>query len=136
MKRTPLKRTGFKKRKTKLSMKDPWKKPRGKPLGHNPRRKKERRARYAKYMQSAEWKVIRIAAIERAGHQCEYTKANGELGIVRCPVRHHLTVHHKTYARFGGGELPGDLQVLCKPHHEEIEMLNHPTRHVNRKSAA
>lgn len=131
-----MKRGGFLKRKTRLMVKNPWKKPRGKPLGHNPRRKKERRARYAKYMQSAEWKAIRMAAIERAGRQCEYTKMDGNSEIVRCPVRNRLTVHHRTYARFGGSELPEDLQVLCKPHHEEVEVMNHPTRSRNYKSAA
>jgi hypothetical protein len=41
-----------------------------------------------------------------------------------------LTHHHKTYARFGGKELPKDIAVLCDRHNEEAES-KHPTRNRN-----
>ena len=121
----------------KLERKKKWEYER-KPLPKvNHRRKADRQYRYKKYMQSPEWKAIRQCAIDRSGRQCEYEKeVETPYGVhsIRCPQKHRLTVHHKTYARFGGKELPGDLQVLCKHHHEEIEMTKHSHRHLTRRA--
>lgn len=72
----------------------------------------KRRKRYKKYLSSATWRRIRKAALERAGYRCE------KCGAERDDVR--LEVHHLSYARCPGRELPEDLQVLCvKPCHRE-----------------
>lgn len=105
----------------------------------NPTAKAKRVARQKKYYASSAWKLIRSDALDRANHRCEYVECWGfpfvEVGTrryLRCETTTGLQVHHKTYARFGGEELPDDLQVLCKIHHEEIEMRDHPTRHPRR----
>lgn len=38
----------------------------------------------------------------------------------RCDACTGLELHHKTYERFGR-ELPSDLEILCKRHHEEAD---------------
>lgn len=135
-----MKRTGFLKRKTKLTVKKLWRPARKALPKSNARQQKARRDRYHEFMRSPEWKAIRRAAIERAGKRCEYTVSvttpDGYTELIRCPVWHRLTVHHLSYTRFGGREQPEDLQVLCIEHHREVEALNHPTRHTNRRSAA
>lgn len=102
-----------------------WNPPR-KPLNkRNPKRMAKRMDRYRVYMASPGWKAKRKAAIERAGRQCEHsvtvTTPDGFVGVIRCPAKHRLTVHHLTYIRFGGDEIPEDLQVLCIQHHREAE---------------
>lgn len=71
-----------------------------------------RRDAYERYLQSATRREKRAGALKNAWHRCE------ECGNPRAG----LHVHHKTYKRFGGGELPEDLQVLCADchyrHHE------------------
>lgn len=57
---------------------------------------------YYQFIHSRAWLWIRKRALHRAGYKCE-----------RCRSHEHLHVHHKTYARFGGNELPEDLMVLC-----------------------
>ena len=69
------------------------------------------RVPYNTFMHSREWAAIRRAALERANHKCEWCKCEWADFV--------LHVHHKTYARFGGGELPDDLQVLCEVCHGE-----------------
>lgn len=46
-----------------------------------------------------------------------------EVGTKESP----LHAHHLTYARFGGDELPEDLLICCKAHHDYLES-QHPTR--------
>jgi 5-methylcytosine-specific restriction endonuclease McrA len=111
--------------------------PRSKPLKRsttpirkvNPVAKAKRVKKQKAFYSSAAWKKLRKEALERAGHCCEQ-KLLGQLGYdMRCEETMGLQVHHKTYARFGGKELPEDLQVLCKRHHEWTEIIDHPTRH-------
>lgn len=89
----------------------------------NAARQAKRKARYQAFMRSPEWRAIRKGALERAGRRCEELIPNPTLGgisMMRCTATRRLTVHHKTYARFGGMELPSDLQVLCKEHHDAL----------------
>lgn len=71
--------------------------------------KRQWRRKYLAFLRSAAWKVLRGAALESAGHRCTWCQRTEVL----------LHVHHLTYARFGGGELPTDLQVLCDGCHAE-----------------
>lgn len=64
---------------------------------------------YSEYINSATWKQVRAAAIERAQYRCEVC------GMSKWSVK--LEVHHKTYDRFKR-ELPTDLQVLCPDCHK------------------
>lgn len=65
-------------------------------------------AEYKQFMQSDEWDEIRKAALKRANYQCS-----------QCGARNtKLDVHHLTYERFGGDELPNDLEVLCRHCHK------------------
>ncbi len=60
-------------------------------------------AAHKKYTHSALWKKVRAPIIVRANGHCE-----------RCgKARTELQVHHLTYERMGGGELPSDLQAIC-----------------------
>ncbi len=65
-----------------------------------------RRAAYQDYLASPTWKNIRSAAIQDARFRC-----------ARCSAGDALQVHHKTYDRVGGKELPEDLEVLCERCH-------------------
>ena len=84
-----------------------------------------RKKAYSSFLKSALWKRIRKAAIERAGGQCQFEwKADGVVMLpIRCPQREQLTVDHLSYARFGGKELPSDLKVLCRFHHNRKSAL-------------
>jgi hypothetical protein len=42
---------------------------------------------------------------------------------LRCVELNGLQHHHKTYARFGGKELPEDILKVCKPHHDYLESM-------------
>jgi 5-methylcytosine-specific restriction endonuclease McrA len=105
----------------------------------NPEAKAKRVKKQKAFYSSAAWKKLRKDALERAGDQCEYVHSIREVLFVenilqrpwegRCVERTGLQVHHKTNARFGGKERLEDLQVLCKDHHELVEMRDHPTRH-------
>jgi hypothetical protein len=64
------------------------------------------RREYKEYINSPEWTVIRKAAYRRADGRCN-----------RCKRRGVLHAHHLTYVRFGGAELPEDLEVLCEKCH-------------------
>ena len=98
---------------------------RGTPLKPvNERRKAKRLAKYRAYMQSAEWKIIRGIALKLAGYTC-----------ARCPETRRLTVHHKTYIRFGGQELQEDLEVLCKACHDQHHALEGKRIDTRRKAA-
>lgn len=101
--------------------------PRGGIRRSNPARKAKKAARYKAFLSSAVWKRLRREALARAGHRCEALRpatyscalGGGSLAVVaRCPEIEKLTVHHKTYRRFGGNELPDDLEVRCKSCHD------------------
>jgi 5-methylcytosine-specific restriction endonuclease McrA len=67
---------------------------------------------YQAYLESPTWRRVRIRALADAGNACERCGAGDQT----------LNVHHRTYERVGGRELPEDLEVLCEPchvrHHE------------------
>ncbi len=123
--RPPLKRGAPPKRKS-------WLKRGTKPIPKvNKAAARRKHAKYRAFMQSARWKAIREAALLLAGGRCQHTYAavvNADTlrpvagcGRKQCPETKRLTVHHLTYARFGGRELPTDLKVLCVTHHEAAE---------------
>jgi CRP-like cAMP-binding protein len=62
---------------------------------------------YQAYIHSPTWMAKRATALDAADHRCQV-----------CNRAKHLDVHHRTYERFGGGELPGDLTVLCRVCHD------------------
>jgi 5-methylcytosine-specific restriction endonuclease McrA len=88
----------------------------------NATRKAKKAAKYKAFLSSGVWKRLRREALERAGHQCEFTIATFDRSAVgRCMATEKLTVHHRRYGwRFGGNELPEDLQVLCKDCHNAL----------------
>lgn len=69
---------------------------------------------YTAYINSPAWRAIRARAIFRDGAQCRL-----------CGSRQKLEVHHLTYIRFGGEELPGDLITLCEACHERLHAGAH-----------
>ena len=73
-----------------------------------------RKRRYDKFMQSEEWEIIRDVKLACASHKCEAC-GYGEYKDQTDP----LDVHHLTYDRFGGDERMTDLQVLCRPCHNQ-----------------
>ena len=106
----------------------------------NPERQAKRRQSYAKklaaYKRSKTYKIVEA----RSGGRCERTKdvawthecmSFGPICFCegRCPnpARIH---NHKTYARFGGNELPEDVEHLCDECNALYES-QHPTRQRN-----
>jgi hypothetical protein len=81
----------------------------------------ERPASYKEFIRSDAWAAIREAAVERADRRCQI-----------CYSADHLQVHHRTYERFGGDELPTDLTVLCDGCHDAF----HKTRRIHHDAAA
>jgi 5-methylcytosine-specific restriction endonuclease McrA len=67
---------------------------------------------YDDYLQTREWKDLRNAKMEEAGHRCQVCNA---IGL--------LEVHHRTYER-RGYELIGDLCVLCVDCHEKFHDID------------
>lgn len=108
--RKPLKRTQLKRSTTRIKKSGTTK----------AKKVKRQKAYYA----SAVWKAKRKAALARAGYQCEYEGP--------CTETEHLQVHHKTNVRFGGDELPEDLIVYCKWHHDWVELRDFPHRQHSR----
>ena len=83
-------------------------------LAGNSRRRRTRSVSglYDTFMQSRRWREIIAPPIrERARGHCESCR--------RKTAR--LEVHHKTYARFGGRELPQDLEALCEDCHRKAD---------------
>lgn len=82
----------------------------------NPARQAKRRKRYsallAAYRRSPTHRVVEL----RAGGQCERV-----VGADRCEYRGPLIHNHRTYARFGGQELPSDVEAICPAHNSEYE---------------
>ncbi len=115
--KTPLRRTGRIKGRVK-------------PMANvNPERQAKRRKSYAQklaaYRRSETYRVVE----KRAGGCCEAMDKYGRCGSER-RFGYVLQHHHKTYARFGGDELPEDMIVLCEHHHALAEAA-HPTRNRN-----
>lgn len=110
----------------------------------NPAKQAKRRRGYrvklAAYRRSVTYKLVEA----RAGGRCErvmtmlpwpheqrcHMRRDGEGVYFAFGAKQRLTHHHKTYARFGGKELPSDIELLCDAHHAEEE-AKHPTRHRN-----
>ncbi len=72
------------------------------------------RDKYNAYLQSPQWRHKRSIMLYRAGNRCErcgFFSRNG----------HGLEVHHKTYEHLCN-EAWEDLEVLCKPCHEQADM--------------
>ena len=66
------------------------------------------REKYAAYLCSREWSVLKAAVHERARGRCE-----------RCRINAIDAVHHLTYARKYREDLD-DLQAICNPCHEFV----------------
>lgn len=69
---------------------------------------KDDREKYAAYLCSREWSVLKAAVHERARGRCE-----------RCEINQIDAVHHLTYARKYREDLD-DLQAICNPCHEFV----------------
>ena len=67
------------------------------------------RASYAKYLLTPHWKEMAKRKRESVGNVCEL-----------CGSKYELHVHHRHYDTLGHEEL-SDLQVLCRPCHEDEE---------------
>ena len=100
----------------------------------NPERQAKRRKDYARKLAAYKRSEAYRSVEQRAGMCCEANiEVNmcGERYVMRCPASRitgaALTHHHKTYARFGGQELPEDVIVLCE-YHNELAESQHPTR--------
>lgn len=52
----------------------------------------------------------------------------------RCENREGLQDHHKTYARFGGDELPEDIARVCPRCHSYLESLKPTSRFKSRRA--
>lgn len=72
-------------------------------------KRRYRQNRYNRFMKSLVWRLLRREALERADRKCAL-----------CESGNQLEVHHTTYVRFGGRELPEDLRVLCRSCHRTI----------------
>jgi hypothetical protein len=92
---------------------------------------------YAEYLVSAEWKLVRKAALQRASRRCQspicelaYLRSlsDDELRVEEDewlpPHAYRLEVHHLSYERLGH-ELPDDLIVLCPACHAAAHGLQH-----------
>lgn len=75
----------------------------------NPERRARRRKAYQAFLKSAAWRRIRAQKLAE--------QPTCELRHPGCLVDQQLTVHHKTYIRFGGQELMQDLATACAPCH-------------------
>ena len=118
MKRTPLQR------KTRLTAKHSNRTPRTPLKKVNVERQAKRRKSYAQklaaYRRSETYQIVKA----RANGQCE-AKHYPE-GRCLGPAEHH---HHKTYARFGGHELPEDMLDVCLTCHGLAESQHPGRRH-------
>jgi hypothetical protein len=107
----------------------------------NPERKKRRKLlrdrKHGAYMRSPMRKIVDL----RAAGRCEaallvtdasvtvrdvnYAYMTGPPAFVyrRCPNTERLSHHHRTYARYGGKELPEDMLKVCKRCHECLDAI-------------
>lgn len=67
---------------------------------------------HVEYLKTERWRELREEALERADHACQICKSHD-----------HLQVHHNTYERFGGDEIPSDLLVVCDGCHDIFHTL-------------
>lgn len=58
------------------------------------------------FYESEKWNIIKENIFHNRGKICEI-----------CKSERNIQVHHLTYERFGGDEIPEDLQILCAKHH-------------------
>lgn len=69
---------------------------------------------YRKYLDSAEWKLLRNSILKERGCVCEKCKVTNN--------RWNLHIHHMTYKRLFN-ELKADLLVLCATCHKEVHKM-------------
>lgn len=79
-----------------------------------------RQRQRGRYKHSATYREVE----RRAGGRCEYTD-----GVQRCEMTEGLEHHHKRYTKVRAHELPADMLVLCKRHHDLIESTFAHRRH-------
>ena len=76
-------------------------------------KRQRKKKQHEEYLNSKTWRALRSRALQDACYQCDVCGYDG-----------NLHVHHKTYDRWGGAELPEDLQVLCANchynHHQSL----------------
>ena len=76
---------------------------------------RQRAKQHEEYLDSKTWRALRLRALQDACYQCDVCGSDSD-----------LQVHHKTYIRWGGAELPKDLQVMCRNchfnHHDSFEL--------------
>ena len=65
------------------------------------------------------WPAIRDAALECAGHRCEYVDTFDDADD-RCGRIVGLHVHHKLRRAQGGSDCDANLVVLCADHHRWV----------------
>lgn len=108
----------------------------------NVKRAARKRDAYAKYLRSSAWRELRKAALERAGHQCEYPdviphpNAPRQLVATRCTATTRLEAHHTRYTKVRPNTSLDDLWVLCHLHHEYVEKIITPWRSARRVALA
>ncbi len=129
MKRTRLQR------KTRLTAKHANGRPKTPIKTVNAERQAKRRKSYAQklaaYRRSPTYKIVEARANGLCENQIDIA-TNGVPFRINCLGGRPLQHHHKTYARFGGQELPGDILAVCADCHARIE-AQHPTRHQGRR---
>ena len=69
--------------------------------------KNRRRSSYERFLETSVWARLRRQALAAAQGRCQ-----------ECGAR-ATEVHHVSYARFGGGELPEDLRAMCHTCHRD-----------------
>ena len=99
----------------------------------NPVRKAKRKASYAKKLQAYRRSETYQQVEARAEGRCErvvWYVVDGKKQSIRCGATredgHKLTHNHLTYARFGGDELPQDVELICEVHNAEYETAKRP----------
>ena len=129
MKRAELKRAGFLKRNAKPLARKQWQPPRTPMRKANPEATAKRKKRQSKERNNDETREAkRVAWIKANGH-CQECGGSFDLDDQFSPAAPEYD--HTCYKK---GRVAG-IYVHRKCHHLR-EMLNHPTRHTNRRSAA
>ena len=80
---------------------------------------------YSSYLNSDIWKAIRKQAISQANSRCEICQ--------KFLTSNNADVHHITYDRVGGRELPCDLKVVCSFCHPEADQKREVETEQRRK---